>query len=128
MVTLSEYIKELRSKGRACFTKSEALKEIGISNANLNARIQRAKRKGELISPARNFYVIVTPKFYARSPTSSRLGNYAYEALKDRLLCLFIKCCSAVWSCPSKTNDISGYGQRKNEKTSIWFSRNKFSL
>lgn len=62
MIELSEYLKKLRSQGRSCFTKKEAIEGLGISNLNLNARIQRLKKKGELISPARNFYVIVTPE------------------------------------------------------------------
>ncbi|MFM7457489.1 MAG: type IV toxin-antitoxin system AbiEi family antitoxin [bacterium] len=62
MVTLEEYIKKIRSEGHSCFTKEEALKGLGIPNVNLNARIQRLKKKGELISPARNFYVIVSPE------------------------------------------------------------------
>ena len=90
MVTLSEYLKELRSKGRACFTKSEALKEIGISNANLNARIQRAKKKGELISPARNFYVIVTPENFTQgAPHPADLVIMLMKHLKiDYYACL----------------------------------------
>ncbi len=62
MIELSEYLKILRSQGRSCFTKKEALQELKIANVNLNARIQRLKKKGELISPARNFYVIVAPE------------------------------------------------------------------
>lgn len=62
MLTLDEYIKKIRSEGRSCFSKKEALDELGIPNANLNVRIQRLKKKGELISPARNFYVVVTPE------------------------------------------------------------------
>jgi predicted transcriptional regulator of viral defense system len=59
MVTLGQYIKEIRAKGKRSFTKQEALKDLGITNDSFNHRVMRLKKSGELISPAKNFYVIV---------------------------------------------------------------------
>ena len=62
MVTLGQYIKEIRAKGKRSFTKQEALKDLGISSDSFNHRIMRLKKSGDLISPARNFYIIVPPE------------------------------------------------------------------
>ncbi len=65
MVTLAQYIKNIRAKGKRSFTKQEALKDLKISNDSFNHRIERLKKTGDLISPARNFYVIVPPEHRA---------------------------------------------------------------
>jgi len=63
MVALDKFINTIRSKGKCYFTKDEALKELQISNSSLNSRIYRLKQKGEIISPAKNLYVIVPPEY-----------------------------------------------------------------
>jgi biotin operon repressor len=90
MITLEEYLKKLRSQGRSCFSKKEALCELGITNANLNVRIQRLKKKGELISPARNFYIIVTPENLLQgAPNAADLVIMLMKHLKiDYYTCL----------------------------------------
>lgn len=63
MSTLETYIKDLRAHGRSYFTTQKALSDLGISHAKLNSRIYRLKKKGELISPAKNLFVIVSPEY-----------------------------------------------------------------
>lgn len=63
IMTLDLYIKELLSRGKGFFTTQEAMAELAISLTALHARVYRMKQKGELISPAKNLYVIVTPEY-----------------------------------------------------------------
>lgn len=65
MATLAQYIKDIRAKGKRSFTKQEALKDLGISSDSFNHRILRLKKSGDLITPAKNFYVIVPPEHKA---------------------------------------------------------------
>ncbi|MCE2928080.1 MAG: type IV toxin-antitoxin system AbiEi family antitoxin [Candidatus Caenarcaniphilales bacterium] len=91
MTTLDDYMKKLRSEGKACFTKEEALKDLGISNVNLNARIQRAKNKGALISPSRNFYVIVVPEDLSQgAPHPADLTIMLMRHLKINYYCCLL--------------------------------------
>ncbi len=62
MVTLAQYIKEIRSKGKRSFTKTDALRDLCISANSFNNRVMRLKKSGDLISPAKNFYIIVPPE------------------------------------------------------------------
>jgi len=62
MILINSYLDQIRAKGRLCFTKAEAMAALGISSVNLNARIYHLKKSGKLISPARNFYVLVEPE------------------------------------------------------------------
>lgn len=63
MSTLESYIKDLRAHGRLYFTTQKALADLGISHAALNSRIYRLKKMGELVSPAKNLFVIVAPEY-----------------------------------------------------------------
>lgn len=63
MTTLEAYVKDLRAHGRSYFTTQKALSDLGVSHAKLNSRIYRLKKKGELISPAKNLFVIVSPEY-----------------------------------------------------------------
>ncbi|MBP9674331.1 MAG: type IV toxin-antitoxin system AbiEi family antitoxin [Bacteriovoracaceae bacterium] len=65
MVTLETYIKDLRAHGRSAFTTQKALSDLGISHVTLNSRVYRLKKKGELISPAKNLFVIIPPEYRA---------------------------------------------------------------
>lgn len=63
MISLEDYIKDLRSRGRSSFTTQKALADLNISLSALNSRAYRLKKKGELVSPAKNLYVIVPPEY-----------------------------------------------------------------
>lgn len=65
MGTFDEYIKKVRASGRQYFTADQALKDLQISKNSLYLAIHRLKKKGELISPANNLYVIIPPEHQA---------------------------------------------------------------
>ncbi len=60
--TLSEYINLLASRGKRAFTSNEAQSALGISRHALNGSLYRLKKKKEIVSPSKNFYLIVPPE------------------------------------------------------------------
>ncbi len=62
MAKFSEYLKDLRKSGRLSFTVDEAASDLGISKLNTLSSICRIKKRGEIISPAKGFYVIIPPE------------------------------------------------------------------
>ena len=60
---LIDYIDKLIAHGRCCFALDEASSELGKSRHNVVLSIKRLKAKGYLASPAKGFYVIVSPEF-----------------------------------------------------------------
>lgn len=62
MITLNKFVKNTRAKGKYYFTTDQAMKELYISRDALKNRIYRLKQKGEIISPAKNLYVIIPPE------------------------------------------------------------------
>jgi predicted transcriptional regulator of viral defense system len=62
MTTQSEYIKDIRTRGKRSFTGPEAMAELGITRQQFNDRIYYLKKSGEIISPSRGFYIIVAPE------------------------------------------------------------------
>jgi predicted transcriptional regulator of viral defense system len=63
MSTFNDYIKKVRAGGKQYFTADQALKDLQISKNSLYLAIHRRKKKGELISPANNLYVIIPPEY-----------------------------------------------------------------
>ena len=63
MLTLQEYIKDIRSKGKLIFSTSEAILALGISRAQLYNSVYRLRKKGELVSPFQGIYVPVPPEY-----------------------------------------------------------------
>ena len=62
MAKFSEYLKDLRKSGRLSFTVNEAASDLKISKYNALSSICRIKNRGEIISPAKGFYVIIPPE------------------------------------------------------------------
>jgi predicted transcriptional regulator of viral defense system len=62
MSKFSGYIKFVRANGHLAFTSEEARLYLGISQNALNCGMYKLKKKGDVISPARNLYVIVPPE------------------------------------------------------------------
>ena len=62
MAKFSEYLKDLRKSGRLSFTVDEAASDLKISKYNALSSICRIKKRGEIISPAKGFYVIIPPE------------------------------------------------------------------
>ncbi len=59
---LSDYIKDIRKKGRHYFTVNEAAGVLQVSKNAAMIAAHRLRAKGDLISPAKGFYVIVPPE------------------------------------------------------------------
>lgn len=62
-MNLTLYINELLAHGRCCFTLDEAEKALQQPKHTIIVAIKRSKEKNKLASPARGFYVIVTPEY-----------------------------------------------------------------
>jgi len=63
MVNFNNHIKSIRSTGQYAFTMKEVIAELGISHNAFSCGIYRMKKKGDIISPVKNFYVIVPPEY-----------------------------------------------------------------
>lgn len=57
------YIKSIRSSGHYAFTTEKALADLRISKNALNCGTYKLKKKGDIVSPAKNLYVIVPPEY-----------------------------------------------------------------
>lgn len=62
MASLDKYLDELLSRGRACFSRGEALAALGLNSAAFTAAAGRLARKHRLASPRRGFYLILRPE------------------------------------------------------------------
>ena len=60
--SLDHYLDELLSRGRACFSREEALEALGLNSVALVAAAGRLARKHRLASPRRGFYLILRPE------------------------------------------------------------------
>lgn len=59
------YLARLSAAGRYLFTSREAGEALGASPSAVKLALNRLRRKGEIASPARGFYVIVPPEYRA---------------------------------------------------------------
>ncbi|HHH47697.1 MAG TPA: [NiFe]-hydrogenase assembly, chaperone, HybE [Gammaproteobacteria bacterium] len=62
MASLDHYIDELLSRGRAWFSREEALEALGLSSAAFIVAARRLAKKQRLVSPRRGFYLILRPE------------------------------------------------------------------
>lgn len=58
-----DYLVRLQSVGRYVFTSRDAGEALGLSHDAVKLALNRLRRKGEIASPARGFYVIVPPEY-----------------------------------------------------------------
>lgn len=63
MKRFQDYIKYLRASGYNYFTSEKALGDLHISRNALNCGMYKLRKKGDVISPAKNLYIIVPPEF-----------------------------------------------------------------
>jgi predicted transcriptional regulator of viral defense system len=63
MKHIDSYIKDLRAHGKRCFTTEEVQVALGITRNAVNSALHRLNQKGDIVSPARNFYLIVPPEY-----------------------------------------------------------------
>ena len=59
MVTLDSYLDDLLARGRAYFSRDEALTALGLKSAALAAAITRSIKKRRLANPRHGFYLIL---------------------------------------------------------------------
>lgn len=62
-VTLSTYMTELLSAGRAVFTRDEAIGALGVTPNGFLKAAERQQRSGALFNPRHGFYVVVPPQY-----------------------------------------------------------------
>ncbi len=62
MASLEHYLDEQLSRGRAYFSREEALEALGLSSEAFIAAAGRLARKHRLASPRRGFYLILRPE------------------------------------------------------------------
>jgi predicted transcriptional regulator of viral defense system len=63
MQHIENFIKSLRARGKRCFTTDEAQATLGIARNAVNNALYRLNKKGDVVSPARNLYLIVPPEY-----------------------------------------------------------------
>jgi predicted transcriptional regulator of viral defense system len=63
MSIFHKYIKELRKSGKRSFTIQQLIVELKTAPAVARVGLHRLKQEGDIISPARGFYVIVPPEY-----------------------------------------------------------------
>ena len=59
------YLTELLSKGQGYFSAAQALDALSITKGALLKAAEKQQKRGNLISPRRGFYVIVSPEYRA---------------------------------------------------------------
>jgi hypothetical protein len=61
--TLSSYLIRLQSEGQIAFSGAEAQKALGVGRGAFLDAAERQQRRNHLVSPRRDFYVIVPPQY-----------------------------------------------------------------
>ena len=62
MASADGYLDEQLARGRAYFSREEALNALGLAAQNFNAAISRLIKKGRLANPRHGFYLILRPE------------------------------------------------------------------
>lgn len=65
MKRFSNYLKEIRARGKRSFTLDQAMKDLNLNRDNILTSVYRAKKHGDIMSPASGLYVIVPPEHQA---------------------------------------------------------------
>jgi len=78
-MSIKSYIHGLASTGKYFFTEEEALKKTALSKVALHSALRRLKKKGQLASPFRGFFIIIPPEYYS-------LGSLPPEQFVDGLM------------------------------------------
>ena len=120
MAKFSEYLKNLRQSGRLSFTINQASSDLGISRHNVLASIFRIKKSGEIISPAKGFYVIIPPEHQLQGCLpASQLVPILMQHLKINYYVGLLSCAmyhGATHQKPNSFQIISDKQIRKNLK------------
>ena len=62
-MNLKNYVLSLSTKGKSCFSEDEALKITKLSRIALRSALRRLKKKQEITSPFRGFFIIIPPEY-----------------------------------------------------------------
>ena len=62
MKHFNEYIKEVRASGHYAFTTQDALSDLGITRNAFNCGMYKLRKKGDIVSPAKNLYIVAGAK------------------------------------------------------------------
>lgn len=62
-LTAKHYVEDLASRGRYSFTSREAQQALKVSPDAVKLALNRLNRQGQIASPGRGFYVIVSPEY-----------------------------------------------------------------
>lgn len=62
MKNFNEYIKSVRASGHHSFITKQGIAELGVSRNAFNCGMYKLKQKGDIVSPAKNLYVIIPPE------------------------------------------------------------------
>lgn len=90
---LKNYIFDLERNGRNHFDRSEAILNCEMSNSSFQAALSRLSKKGRIISPKKEFYVIVPPEYTDRPLPPEHYINGLMNHLKKPY---YIGCLSAA--------------------------------
>lgn len=63
MKNFSEYIKSVRANGYYSFNANQGIAELGITRNAFYCGMYKLKKKGEIVSPAKNLYIIIPPEY-----------------------------------------------------------------
>lgn len=72
MKTLEAYIEASQSRGRYAFTKADAMAALNLAPSAFLSATARAKRKRQIVSPKRGFYLILRPEDRNIGPSPER--------------------------------------------------------
>lgn len=64
-MNLQTYLRDIRKDGKRSFTIEDILKTFDVPRGNARVALHRLMRSGDIVSPARGFYVIVPPEYQA---------------------------------------------------------------
>ena len=62
-MNLKNYIHSLSARGKSCFSEDEALKKTKLSKIALRSALRRLKKKQQIASPFRGFFIIIPPEY-----------------------------------------------------------------
>jgi len=65
MTKFQNYIKSIRAMGHYSFTMDKVLADLHISRNAVICGMYKLKKKGDIVSPAKNLYIIVPPEYQA---------------------------------------------------------------
>ncbi|MFI5342812.1 MAG: type IV toxin-antitoxin system AbiEi family antitoxin [Chlamydiales bacterium] len=64
-MNLKKYVFSLVASGKSSFTEEDALKQTGLTKIALRSALRRLKKKQEIASPLKGFFIIVPPEYHS---------------------------------------------------------------